>query len=192
MPDTLSDNILIRLVKAQAQSVEDTLKSWQLPRGKPLSETGLSRLVQIGIRMYEDMESAYTEGYTHIVKDASLTAEDLQRERRVFSEIFRLGAQGAFRMGECLDQIASVTGQPIEGSERLRQTAEQFKQLQARLAEEWPVCSPEEEGEARMRSESGQAMELNDAFAEIAGVDRATWLEHVAEHKQRHPRGGQE
>ncbi|HWG43483.1 MAG TPA: hypothetical protein VN688_11910 [Gemmataceae bacterium] len=192
MPDTASENILVRLVQAQAQSVDDTLKSWQLPRGKPPSEVGLSRLVQIGVRLYDDMEGAYTEGYARAVKDASLSLADLQRERQAFGEIFRTGAQAAYRLWEFLDRIAKTTGQPIKGADRLRQTAEQFKHLQARLADEWPVCSPEEEREARTSSERGEGMELDDAFAEIAGVDKASWLERVAEYKRKHLQGGQE
>jgi hypothetical protein len=192
MSDILSVNILARLALAQAQSVDDTLKSWQLPCDKLPSEVGLSQLVHLGVRMYEDIENAYTEGYTRTVKDASMTLGELQQERSAFAEIFRIGAQAAYRIWECLDQIAKTTGQPIAGSERLLQTAERFKQLQARLADEWPVCSPEEEQEARTKNERGYGIDLDDAFAEIAGVDKATWLERVAKHKRTHPQGGQE
>jgi hypothetical protein len=192
MIETFSDNLLARLALVQARSVDDTLKTWQLPREKPPSKADLSRLVQIGVRMYEDIESAYAEAYSRAVKDASLTVADLQRERCAFDEVFRCGAQAAYRIWEYLDRIAQATGQPIEGRQRLRQTAEQFKYLQARLAEEWPVCSSEEERETRTKIESNRGMELDDAFAEIAGVDKAEWLERVAEHKRKYPQNGQE
>jgi hypothetical protein len=184
MPGTLGDNIFVRLVLAQAHCVEDALKSWQPPRDRPPTEASLSRLVDFGVRMVEDMESAYTEGFGRDVKDASMSVEDFRKEFRAFSEVCRVGALVVYRLWECLDQITTETGLPIPRSERLLDSVERFKQLQRRLAEEWPVAEAEEE--------QGEGVELDDAFADIAGMDKAAWLERVAQHKRKHPPHGQE
>jgi hypothetical protein len=73
----------------------------------------------------------------------------------------------------------------VEGTDRLLEAARHFKELRARLAEEWPACSPEEEQEAMAQARRGEGLELDDAFAQIAGVDKATWLQRVAAHEQK-------
>jgi hypothetical protein len=188
----MSDNILLRLVHAQAQSVDEVLESWRLSQNGPLSASSLSQLVHMGVRMYEDLENAYRGCYEHGVKDASMSLEELQQQRHFFEEAVQVSARATHRLWGCLQQIAQATGQSSQAGDQLQETAERFRQLQARLAEEWPVASVAEEQQAWSQHELSQALEIDNAFAEIAGVDRATWLERVAEHKRKYPQAGQE
>ncbi len=109
-----------------------------------------------------------------------------------FGEALRLSARGTYGWWEHFDQIAKETGQRIGGIERLLAVAEKFKQLQIRLADEWPVCSAEEAEEVLTQMERGEGMELDDAFAQIAGIDKADWLERVEEHKRKYRQGGKQ
>ena len=45
------------------------------------------------------------------------------------------------------------------------------------------MCNSEEEQKTLAQISQGDRMELDDAFAEIAGVDKATLLQRAAEHK---------
>jgi hypothetical protein len=53
------------------------------------------------------------------------------------------------------------------------------------LRESWPVGSEEEEQRALADLKEGKGVELDDAFAEIAGVSKEEWLRRVAEHKEK-------
>ena len=193
MPNTLGENIEVREVRARARSFDETAQSWEPLRDMPRSLAEFAaRVVRDSSTLYDDVETIYTEAYESYIKDASMDPATLQAERHAFGEALRLSARGTYGWWEHFDQIAKETGRPIGGIERLLEVAEKFKQLQIRLADEWPVCSTEETAEVQTQFERGEGMALEDAFAKIAGVDKAGWLERVEEHKRKRRQGGQE
>jgi hypothetical protein len=193
MPVSTSENLLGRFFLDQTELLGDTLEVWRHLQDKPLSDDRLAPFVDLGLRMYKRLESLYEEGYARAVKDQALTVAAAQRERRVLEAAFRIGAEWSWRFWEVVRDLTAIAGRPVEGTDRLLEAARRFKELQARLAEEWPACSPEEEQEALAQVRRGEGLELDDAFAQIAGVDKATWLQRVAAHEQKQrPRADQE
>jgi hypothetical protein len=52
------------------------------------------------------------------------------------------------------------------------------------VLERWPVGSDEEIAQARAAANRGEGLDLDEAFAEIAGVDAAAWRQRVEEYRQ--------
>jgi len=48
-----------------------------------------------------------------------------------------------------------------------------------RVLERWPVGSPEQVAQARKAGQPEDYLDLHEAFAQIAGVDVATWRQRV-------------
>jgi hypothetical protein len=65
--------------------------------------------------------------------------------------------------------------------ERAIQTVVQARQS---VLERWPVGSDEEIAQARAAANRGEGLDLDEAFAEIAGVDVAAWRQRVEESRQ--------
>jgi hypothetical protein len=63
-----------------------------------------------------------------------------------------------------------------------KQEYDHFGQL---LNERWPVEDEENEQRAVAEMQSGGGLELDDAFAQIAGVSPAAWQQRVGEHRNR-------
>jgi hypothetical protein len=53
------------------------------------------------------------------------------------------------------------------------------------LDESWPVSDEKEEAQALADVKGGKGLELEDAFADIAGVPKDEWMRRVAEHKKK-------
>jgi hypothetical protein len=191
MTDLLSGS-MARFVLEQTELMGVTLEVWRDLRGNPPSDVQLSRFVELGLQVYQRMQSLYSEAYRRVVKDQAVNVADAQRERRLLGAVYRAGAEWSWRFWEVLRDIRLMTGRQVEGTDRLLEAATQFRDLQSRLVKEWPVCSPEEEQQALAQVGGGEGMELDDAFAQIAGVDKTAWLERVAEHKRKHHQTGQE
>jgi hypothetical protein len=85
-----------------------------------------------------------------------------------------------------LDQAIVVVGAFAEHTEEpLRGIQADLEQLRQEHKDAWPWCSEDEMDEARAESARGETLELDEAFAEIAGVSREEWLHRVEQHKRR-------
>jgi hypothetical protein len=82
-------------------------------------------------------------------------------------------------------QQSNGAGQPSTTVAQLEQVITRLRALKTQQGEAWLVANREEVEEALAAARRGESLELEDAFAEIAGVDRETWLRRVEEHKQR-------
>jgi hypothetical protein len=70
-------------------------------------------------------------------------------------------------------------------AEITRGVAAEKRRIDLILEESWPVSEEETEQQALAELKSGQGLELDDAFAQIAGVSKDEWERRVAEHKSR-------
>jgi hypothetical protein len=190
MPDIATENLLVEFFTIQFDSLNRTLEMWQRLEDSS-SRSDWSEFISLHERLYEK-DSDYTKGFERLVKDTSLDISVLQKERRVFETVLLGGSEICTRSWEFLDQIGKQTGRPIEGYNRLLDVAKKFEQRKAKVVDEWPVCSPEEEKQVWDEIRRGEGIELDEAFAQIAGVDRETWLNRVAEHQRKKQGNGQE
>src|SRR5205807_7187731 len=82
-------------------------------------------------------------------------------------------------------EVAQSTGCPIEGAPQLDEAVETVARMKAEFVEQWPWLGDSELEKAWTEYRRGEYLDLEDAFAQIAGVDRETWRRRVDEHQQR-------
>ena len=63
------------------------------------------------------------------------------------------------------------------------------EQVDFLLQRSWPVEGKAEERKALKEVENGQGVEIDDAFANIAGMSKEEWLKKVEAHKRKKKRG---
>lgn len=61
----------------------------------------------------------------------------------------------------------------------------EWVRVAATLEERWPVVNEKEEREIVAKRKDGAFVELDDAFAHLAGVTKEAWQTRVEEHKQK-------
>ena len=84
-----------------------------------------------------------------------------------------------------LDQaIATVGAFEDHTEEPLRGIQANLEQLRQEHKDSWPWCSEQDLDEVRAEIVRGETLEMDDAFAEIAGVRREEWLRRTEEHKR--------
>ncbi len=84
-------------------------------------------------------------------------------------------------------EVSASTGAPLAGAERLAGAIESLLAFRQYMVAHWPRFPSPEQWE-RWTEEAKQApsVDLDEAFAEAAGVPVEEWRQRVAEHKRRH------
>jgi hypothetical protein len=80
---------------------------------------------------------------------------------------------------------AESTGQTVGRATDLKRAAEELVALRREIEDRWPWINEQIIAEAKAELARGEFLELDEAFAQIAGVDKETWLKRVEEHKKR-------
>lgn len=75
-------------------------------------------------------------------------------------------------------------GGTVVNSQTLTAALAETRLLESEIMAHWPTFSEEDVKSALGEFERGQCVEVDDAFAQIAGMDREAWLSKVAERKR--------
>ncbi len=78
-------------------------------------------------------------------------------------------------------------GLPDDVLPLLRQALDAVQRIRTDFSESFPIRTEEEIAGAREEMARGDGLELNDAFAEIAGCSKDEWLRRVAAHRAASP-----
>ncbi len=86
---------------------------------------------------------------------------------------------------------AEAHGQTVEGAAELQTTIAELEGMRAEALDNWPWTPTKEEwNEGVADFQRGDSLPADEAFAEIARMDRDAWLRRVEEYKRR--RGGED
>jgi hypothetical protein len=103
----------------------------------------------------------------------------------------RQGLQDSFARGQhVLKSVADLVGAfeqiggKVEGRASLERAVEEVRRLEADIFPHWPQFTEQDLEDARTAYERGECLPLDEAFAQIAGVDKETWLRRVEERKR--------
>ncbi len=179
---SLSENILLQLHLAHARSLRSALSACQAQAHKHYAEDELESVVSAYLEVVPGLERLYATEYERAVKNGARTSTDLRRTREVLEDLLSACAEALRLAAELSAWVVRETGRSTEGSARLTEAAATLARLRSRLADEWPVYSVEECKAIRERIEQGDSLSLEDAFAQIAGLDRTAWRERAAAH----------
>lgn len=128
--------------------------------------------------------------YGRIFHEPDLTVSWLQERRQVLEELSAIYQQLAESVRVAAYQAWQAAGSPpaMDVVSRLDDAIRVVVQAKQRVLERWPVGSAEEIAEARAAAARSEGLDLDEAFAQIAGVDVETWHRRVEEYKG-HPQG---
>jgi hypothetical protein len=123
--------------------------------------------------------------HKRLFEEPDLTVAWLRERRRVIEELSDNYVQlvesiraSAFRAWQAAGSPAGVD------FARLDAAVEAIALSKQRLLERWPVGSDEEIAAGRAAANRGEGLDLDEAFAQIAGVDVTQWRERVEEYKR--------
>jgi hypothetical protein len=86
-------------------------------------------------------------------------------------------------------QAASAHGQTVDGAANLKAMIAELETMRSEALDNWPWTPTKRDWDEGIADfERGDSLPADEAFAEIAGTDKETWLRRVEEYKRR--RGG--
>jgi hypothetical protein len=174
------ESLLLQTELARARAVHEAIESWR-PEGPAEAQArGAEEVLDVFEATAAEMERLFRTEYERAVR-GSADVEQLRHTRACLAEAFSHVEQAVRRFDLGVGHLAQNGGHFRAGAERLEKVRAAVALLRERLDEEWPVCSEAEAGEALRAA----PLDAADAFAQIAGVDRAEWLRRVEEHKRR-------
>jgi hypothetical protein len=127
--------------------------------------------------------------YRRLFKEPNPTVAWLLERRQVIEDLSASYVQLAESVRAAVYQAAQASGSP-SGKDfvlLLDRAIQAILQARQRVLERWPVGSEAEIEEASSSAARGQGLDVDEAFAQIAGVDVETWRRRLEEHKQHRP-----
>ncbi len=180
MPET----ILERHYRDRMQSVRQIV----LPEARPpaLSWRDFQDLATLCADLSASGRELLEREYDSIFKEPKLTVAWLQERQRVIEELSASFLDLAQSIRTSASAAWQAAGSPPEKDIRtgLDCSIQSLAEAKRSVLERWPVGSPEEIAASRAALGREEALDAEEAFAQIAGVDVATWRRHVEEYKQ--------
>src|SRR5262249_6977572 len=153
----------------QAESLRDTVEAWQAEHASALAARDAEDLIRLCLELPGKGEALLERARLRCF-DPSLDVPALQAVRTALEAAFAgyvKTAESALELGRA---TARQTGMDIDGLADLEGAIPRLRRLERRVFEEWPVCSPEEMVEVRAEIARGEFVDVEDAFAEMAGI----------------------
>jgi hypothetical protein len=123
--------------------------------------------------------------HKRLFEEPNLTVAWLRERRRAIEELSDNYLQLAQSIRASASRAWQDAGSPAGVDFGLLDDAIQaVARAKQELLDRWPVGSDQEIAEARAAASRGEGLELDEAFAQIAGVDGAAWRQRVEEYKR--------
>jgi hypothetical protein len=185
----MSTNVLSRISKGQLRGFEEALEaaktdieeSWKSEEhrgavGRDL-QCIIGQALQIPKMLRDVRNSTFDRLFDHKVDDYDQTRKELR-------EAFDPGLRIIARVLELVGAFERLGG-TLSGASELRLANDQVRWLEKEIFEEWPWFAELDTAKTLDDVRRGEFIDITDAFAQAAGVDRESWLRHVEEHKRR-------
>jgi hypothetical protein len=180
MPET----VLERHYRDRVQSVRQ-IASHEAGH-ESLSWRNFEALVALCLELSMAGRQLLEKEYQQIFREPDITVTFLQERRRVLEELSDNNLQLAESVKASAYRAWHAAGSPpgtdivigLEGA--IRAVAEAKQRVLAR----WPVGNDDEIAQAQAAAGRHEGLDLDEAFAQIAGVDVTTWRQRVAEYKE--------
>lgn len=183
----MSETLLFRLYRGQVKALQETVEAWQAEHHHAMMARGIEDIVRVCLDAPAIVKRVWNETFAKI-RDGEV--EDHNETRR---ELWTLidNILGILDTVRGLALSWEQKGNVIAGTADLERVIAEVQKQQHFIFEHWSEFSQETVDRAQAEYARGEFLELFDAFASIAGVDRATWLKRVEEHKRKYHGGEQ-
>lgn len=182
----MSDTVLERHFRDRMQSVQ-RLASLPETQRAGLTWRDYQDLVALYVELSASGRNLIEEEYRRCFTHPGLTVGWLTERRRVIEELGDGYAQLAATVRACADQARQAAGAPngtdADLGTALDEAVKALTETKQKILKQWLIGSPEEMAEARAAIARGETEDIEEVFAEIAGMDVATWRKSVEEHK---------
>jgi hypothetical protein len=168
-------DILLEVRHKEALGVRGVVERWRAAPGFDITAEEAHRLVLAVQRYPERLREILEEELGHVVETPGITPPQALRIREVVEQV----ADSYVALAELARDLVKPAVR--EGDERARLLAgvqgalEKLGGLRREVAERWPVGNAAELAEARAAAARGEAVPLDEAFAELAGVSKEEW-----------------
>ena len=186
----MTEPLTLRMAEVSVGHVDEFLRLWPGPDAHD-PEDELLQGAEVFVREALALPPLVHKAWASVTRRVGSGQIDDYGEagKRILSVLVATAAS----LGRALAYAESVAGRtrrPVAGLAELRDSSRQFEEWRQRAMRSW-LWPPTAEEWARIKEDMarGEGLELEDAFAEIAGVSREEWLRRVDERKRGH--GGQ-
>jgi hypothetical protein len=174
----MSESILIQLYRGQMRAMAETVEAWKAEHREAMIARDVEEMVRASLDYPTMMTRLYDSAWNRILanelEDYLKTGEALQD---LLSQTVEL-----LHSIRALARSFVEAGHPIERMNQLEDALARLENLKHEIIQCWPWFSQEDIDAGRAEHARGECLELDEAFAQIAGVDKETWRKRVEEH----------
>jgi hypothetical protein len=181
--ETMSGNIVLEIQRRQTVAAREALETWLTANPGEIHSAALDDLIRLCLGAPARLREAERQAFDGPRGNDRASYDVLEALREVFGEEIRLLESVRHLVLE-----ARSAGQAVDTAADLERAITETVTLRDRLFAHWEPFTAEKARQAREAIARGEHfLDLEDAMAQAAGVDRETWLQKVEERKQ--PRG---
>lgn len=173
----MPQSILYRLCLDRTQSVERALEAWKVEHQAARAVRDMEDLIRETLDypgLLRRLEQSTWDGlWTN-------PAEEIQGSGLALQTLFDRTLSVLRDVRALAQDVAQNTGHPLEGAPQLDEAVETVARMKAAFVHQWPWLEDSELQKAWTEYQRGEYLDLEDAFAQIAGVDRETWRRRVS------------
>ncbi len=183
----MSENILFCLARSRLRADEETVESWKAEHREAVLARDVEDIV-LACLDYPGLMARLWNSALPRIRDHQIT--DLQQAGEALGGLFdgTLDFLGSLRQWT---REFEAAGHNVQGARELDRVIEQLQEMKKDVLAHWPWFSEKDVEEARAAHARGECLELDEAFATIADVDKETWRERVEEYKRAKRSDGQ-
>src|SRR5437899_1663672 len=184
----MAASVLVRVSRNQLDAFDEAIESaksdiaeaWKSERHKAIVAGNLRGLLRFSQEipnvLRHHWQSTLDLIALRLIEDYEETGQEL---RKAFEKALHILSRL-----EGLVQSFEQAGGVVEGAEALATRIEDVRRMEAGILGRWPHFTDKDMADALSELEGGECLEPAEAFAQIAGVDKETWLQRVEERKR--------
>ena len=171
----LSQGQLLGFEQALEAVKTDIEESWKSDEHKADVARNLESVIQQTLPILKSLDNLWRSSLELI---EAHRIDDYNELGRALRASFDPGLRIMARVVELVTAFERVGG-TIASADELRDAHARLLRMENGIFEHWPLFTEQDAAEAREAIERGDYLELDDAFAQIAGVDKETWMRRV-------------
>jgi hypothetical protein len=175
----MSEGMLFRVHRSQADIVAETVEAWKGEHDRAMRARDVEDAVLLCLDYPAQMGRLWKTTWKHIEDGTMGVNAAWYALQATFTRT--LDVMDGVRE---LVRAAAAAGHTVEGAAELEQARDRVAALKDDIFRHWEPFTEETAREALEASARGECLELDEAFAAIAGVDKETWLRRVAEYRE--------